>query len=116
MLYQILFFTLISKPNKIVFGLYSITNKITDLQEKKEKPEKKEIKKDKKERKEKVEKSSHKIFQKNLKKKEISEHFLVRELVNLRDETKEAFLHSYDSYIKHAFPFDELKPLSCLPR
>lgn len=38
------------------------------------------------------------------------------ELLLLREETREAFLHSYDSYMTHAYPFDELMPLSCRPR
>ncbi|XP_010542915.1 PREDICTED: alpha-mannosidase I MNS4 isoform X2 [Tarenaya hassleriana] len=31
----------------------------------------------------------------------------------LRDEVREMFYHSFDGYMKHAFPLDELKPLSC---
>lgn len=38
------------------------------------------------------------------------------ELLLLREETRDAFLHAYDSYMKHGFPYDEIKPLSCLPR
>ena len=34
----------------------------------------------------------------------------------LRDETKEAFLHSYNSYLQYGYPFDEVMPLSCQPR
>lgn len=34
----------------------------------------------------------------------------------LREETREAFFHSYDSYLTFAYPHDELKPLSCEPR
>jgi mannosidase alpha-like ER degradation enhancer 3 len=34
----------------------------------------------------------------------------------LREETRSAFLHAYDGYIAHAYPYDELMPLSCLPR
>ena len=51
-----------------------------------------------------------------MKKKTNTEIFDEKELIILRDETKEAFLHSYNSYLKHAFPFDELMPLSCLLR
>lgn len=40
----------------------------------------------------------------------------INELELLREETRGAFLHAYDSYMKHAFPHDELMPLSCLPR
>lgn len=29
------------------------------------------------------------------------------------DRIKAIFYHGYDSYMKHAFPFDELKPLTC---
>lgn len=36
--------------------------------------------------------------------------------MELRDETEEMFYHAYNSYMKHAFPWDELKPLSCAPR
>ena len=31
----------------------------------------------------------------------------------LRDEAAALFTHGYDSYMKHAFPADTLKPLSC---
>ena len=34
----------------------------------------------------------------------------------LREETRVAFFHAYDSYLTHAYPADELKPLSCEPR
>jgi hypothetical protein len=30
-----------------------------------------------------------------------------------RDEIKNMFYHGYENYIRHAFPMDELKPLSC---
>jgi hypothetical protein len=39
-----------------------------------------------------------------------------QDLVNYRDETREAFLHSYNSYLRYAYPYDELMPLSCGPR
>lgn len=32
-----------------------------------------------------------------------------------RDETVDLFYHGYDAYMTHAFPEDELKPLSCGP-
>ena len=51
-----------------------------------------------------------------MKKKTKTGKFDEKELIILRDETKEAFLHSYNSYLEHAFPFDELMPLSCQPR
>lgn len=38
------------------------------------------------------------------------------ELVAFRDETKKAFLHAFDSYMTYAFPYDEIKPISCQPR
>ncbi|CAA0806636.1 Probable alpha-mannosidase I MNS4 [Striga hermonthica] len=31
----------------------------------------------------------------------------------LRDEVREMFYHAFDGYMDHAFPHDELKPLSC---
>lgn len=37
----------------------------------------------------------------------------VAELVALRNGAKDAFLHSYDSYMAHGFPFDEVMPISC---
>ncbi|XP_066147038.1 ER degradation-enhancing alpha-mannosidase-like protein 2 [Euwallacea fornicatus] len=35
------------------------------------------------------------------------------DLNNLRDEAKEMFYHAYDSYLKYAYPYDELRPVSC---
>jgi hypothetical protein len=32
-----------------------------------------------------------------------------------RSETREIFYHGYDNYMKHAFPEDELRPISCRP-
>jgi hypothetical protein len=40
----------------------------------------------------------------------------VEDILSLRRDTKEAFLHSYDSYLKYGYPFDEVLPLSCAPR
>jgi len=37
----------------------------------------------------------------------------ITERLHLRDQAREMFMHGYKSYIKHAFPRDELKPLSC---
>ncbi|KAF2090370.1 glycoside hydrolase family 47 protein [Saccharata proteae CBS 121410] len=34
---------------------------------------------------------------------------------SLRRETTDIFYHGYDNYMKHAFPEDELRPLSCSP-
>ncbi|XP_065863179.1 alpha-mannosidase I MNS4 [Euphorbia lathyris] len=31
----------------------------------------------------------------------------------LRDEVREMFYHAFDGYMNHAFPLDELRPLSC---
>ncbi|CAK4078679.1 unnamed protein product [Aphanomyces euteiches] len=31
----------------------------------------------------------------------------------LQSKAKEMFFHGYDAYMKHAYPWDELKPLSC---
>ncbi|CAH1123922.1 unnamed protein product [Ceutorhynchus assimilis] len=36
-----------------------------------------------------------------------------QDLNRLRDEVKEMFYHSYDSYLKYAYPYDELRPISC---
>jgi Glycosyl hydrolase family 47 len=33
----------------------------------------------------------------------------------IRVHTEHMFYHGYDNYIKHAFPEDELRPLSCGP-
>lgn len=30
-----------------------------------------------------------------------------------REEVREMFYHAYDSYLKYAYPYDELRPLSC---
>eukprot|EP00026_Physarum_polycephalum_P005039 Phypoly_transcript_05065.p1 GENE.Phypoly_transcript_05065~~Phypoly_transcript_05065.p1 ORF type:complete len:337 (+),score=28.38 Phypoly_transcript_05065:86-1096(+) len=35
------------------------------------------------------------------------------ERLRLRDMVKDMFYHAYDSYMLHAFPKDELKPISC---
>lgn len=35
------------------------------------------------------------------------------EIENYRLKTKSMFYHGYDSYLRHAYPYDELKPLSC---
>ncbi|KAL1624785.1 hypothetical protein SLS56_007585 [Neofusicoccum ribis] len=34
---------------------------------------------------------------------------------NLKRETADIFYHGYDNYMKHAFPEDELRPLTCAP-
>ncbi|CAN0572372.1 unnamed protein product, partial [Ectocarpus sp. 12 AP-2014] len=33
--------------------------------------------------------------------------------LELREEIREMFVHSYDGYMRHAFPGGELLPLSC---
>jgi hypothetical protein len=33
----------------------------------------------------------------------------------LKQETREIFYHGFDNYMKHAFPEDELRPVSCQP-
>eukprot|EP01125_Pyxidicula_operculata_P021232 TRINITY_DN80_c0_g1_i6.p1 TRINITY_DN80_c0_g1~~TRINITY_DN80_c0_g1_i6.p1 ORF type:complete len:563 (-),score=78.30 TRINITY_DN80_c0_g1_i6:1510-3198(-) len=38
------------------------------------------------------------------------------EIADLRSEAKSMFHHAYHSYMRHAFPADELKPLSCAGR
>ncbi|XAR57326.1 hypothetical protein NMG60_11025415 [Bertholletia excelsa] len=35
------------------------------------------------------------------------------EAKQLRDEVREMFYHAFNGYMEHAFPLDELKPLSC---
>ncbi|XP_037496867.1 alpha-mannosidase I MNS4 [Jatropha curcas] len=35
------------------------------------------------------------------------------EAILLRDEVREMFYHAFDGYMEHAFPRDELRPLSC---
>ena len=40
----------------------------------------------------------------------------VEEQRELRDQTVSMFRHAYDSYMTHAFPADELMPLSCRGR
>ncbi|KAF2124360.1 glycoside hydrolase family 47 protein [Dothidotthia symphoricarpi CBS 119687] len=34
---------------------------------------------------------------------------------NLRQETRDIFYHGFDNYMEHAFPEDELRPLTCAP-
>jgi len=33
-----------------------------------------------------------------------------------REKAREMFIHAYDNYMQHAYPADELKPLSCTGR
>ncbi|KAL8950728.1 MAG: hypothetical protein Q9222_003247 [Ikaeria aurantiellina] len=37
------------------------------------------------------------------------------QIKDLRQEAEHMFYHGYDNYMKHAFPEDELKPLTCKP-
>ena len=34
-------------------------------------------------------------------------------LIIFREEVRSVFYHGYDSYIRYAYPYDELRPLSC---
>ncbi|XP_057771420.1 alpha-mannosidase I MNS4 [Salvia miltiorrhiza] len=43
----------------------------------------------------------------------LAEGVTKEEAKQLRDEVREMFYHAFDGYMKHAFPHDELKPLSC---
>lgn len=36
-----------------------------------------------------------------------------QEREHLRDEAREMFYHSFNKYMEHAYPLDELMPLSC---
>ncbi|CAL8104104.1 unnamed protein product [Orchesella dallaii] len=36
-----------------------------------------------------------------------------KRLTELREEVRSMFYHAYDSYIRHAYPYDELRPLTC---
>lgn len=45
--------------------------------------------------------------------KSLAESVTPDEARQLRDEVKEMFFHAFNGYMKHAFPRDELKPLSC---
>ncbi|XP_053600473.1 ER degradation-enhancing alpha-mannosidase-like protein 2 [Plodia interpunctella] len=35
------------------------------------------------------------------------------DVLKLREEVREMFQHAYDSYLRYAYPYDELRPLSC---
>ncbi|CAG5039695.1 unnamed protein product [Parnassius apollo] len=35
------------------------------------------------------------------------------DILKLREEVREMFQHAYDSYLRYAYPYDELRPLSC---
>ena len=36
--------------------------------------------------------------------------------LELREVVRNMFIHAFDSYMNHAFPFDEVRPISCQPR
>jgi hypothetical protein len=36
-----------------------------------------------------------------------------REMSGLKEAVKDMFYHGYNSYLEHAYPLDELCPLSC---
>ena len=38
------------------------------------------------------------------------------QILSLRQDTRDLFFHGYSNYLLHAFPEDELKPLSCAPQ
>lgn len=40
---------------------------------------------------------------------------VIHVLINIRQETRDIFYHGFENYMTHAFPEDELKPLSCAP-
>ncbi|OMO95592.1 Glycoside hydrolase, family 47 [Corchorus olitorius] len=44
---------------------------------------------------------------------EVAEGVTPEEAKQLRDEVREMFYHAFDGYMEHAFPLDELRPLSC---
>ncbi|XP_032230548.1 ER degradation-enhancing alpha-mannosidase-like protein 2 [Nematostella vectensis] len=37
-----------------------------------------------------------------------------KEVQHYREKVKSMFYHGYDNYLRHAYPYDELKPLSCV--
>ncbi|CAK9168527.1 unnamed protein product [Ilex paraguariensis] len=45
--------------------------------------------------------------------KSLAESVTPEEAKQLRDEVREMLYHAFDGYMNHAFPRDELKPLSC---
>ncbi|XP_058499446.1 ER degradation-enhancing alpha-mannosidase-like protein 2 [Solea solea] len=40
-------------------------------------------------------------------------HFSEEQMFAVRQRIKSMFYHAYDSYLDHAFPYDELRPLTC---
>ncbi|GAB4843287.1 Alpha-mannosidase I mns4 [Ancistrocladus abbreviatus] len=45
--------------------------------------------------------------------KSLAESVTPEEAKQLRDEVREMFYHAFNGYMEHAFPHDELRPLSC---
>ncbi len=46
---------------------------------------------------------------------QVSIAFRPSQLASWRKETEELFYHGYENYMKHAFPEDELRPITCKP-
>jgi hypothetical protein len=46
----------------------------------------------------------------------IADALSVDELWALREDARDMFYHGYDSYMAYGYPWDELKPLSCMGR
>lgn len=42
-----------------------------------------------------------------------SREFAVEEIELYREKVRKMFYHAYDNYLNHAYPYDELRPLSC---
>jgi Glycosyl hydrolase family 47 len=45
-----------------------------------------------------------------------SSEVVVEEIYRYREGVRQAFMHSFVGYLTHAYPYDELMPLSCMPR
>lgn len=39
--------------------------------------------------------------------------YTIDDVFKFREEVREMFQHAYDSYLRYAYPYDELRPLSC---
>lgn len=39
--------------------------------------------------------------------------YTIDDVFKFREEVRDMFQHAYDSYLHHAYPYDELRPLSC---
>ncbi|QID88185.1 alpha mannosidase-like protein [Saccharomyces pastorianus] len=42
--------------------------------------------------------------------------FTAKELKAYKQEVKELFYFGFDSYLEHGYPFDEVRPISCVPK